>query len=332
MTLSPLTEPADIDAAVQVVWDNIRPGAEPVENTIGYQGGSFRHTVYWYAHLHMWTILSPMLTVNQFWFAFGNQDPNLHRSLSITCEINIPREGFNRRIAGAFARDHQGNIYLTHSGNLRGGRQGVGRTSFVAFYPGDNRETIFWPDNKTTEVIVIGQIYDPQLLGKIKCFVDQADAFKEAATTGQTQKASNAAAPSFTPEFSGVRESYVLETTIAARCDHGPVMSALRAALKSRNLEAFNDMYRDLYLLAPDRTVSFLFEAKTDMTTYSVYTGLGQLMYHSAAQAKLPKRILVLPGTPNSATVDVLSRLGVIVLPYEWREDILTFPTLNDIL
>jgi len=34
----------------------------------------------------------------------------------------------NRTIAGAFASDDEGNIYLVHRGRIGGGKKGIGRT------------------------------------------------------------------------------------------------------------------------------------------------------------------------------------------------------------
>jgi hypothetical protein len=76
----------------------------------------------------------------------------------------------------------------------------------------------------------------------------------------------------------------------------------------------------------------FLFEAKTDVTTSTVYQAIGQLLYHSATQTPPPTLVMVLPAPPDATTSRVLDRLGVKVLVFTWESQQPTFCSLSEIV
>lgn len=100
----------------------------------------------------------PDFTLGRYWCAYGTQDPTESKTLSITCEINPPRSGVNRRCGGLFVRDSRGRIYLAHSGKVGGGGTGVGKTAFTAWYGHGNWQDVEWPDGNTTRMIIIGRV------------------------------------------------------------------------------------------------------------------------------------------------------------------------------
>ena len=63
-----------------------------------------------------------------------------------------------------------------------------------------------------------------------------------------------------------------------------------------------NDVPRDLYVFSFKGRVRMLFEAKTDLSTSSIYGAVGQLMLHAAVEPKEPRLIFVAPGTPKPKT------------------------------
>jgi hypothetical protein len=87
-----------------------------------------------------------------------------------------------------------------------------------------------------------------------------------------------------------------------AECYHGLLIEALAKELEERNLKYGNDRLRDLFVVSAKGKVQILFEAKTDLGTSSVYSAVGQLMLHGAAEKLAPKRILVIPGSPKPKT------------------------------
>ena len=71
----------------------------------------------------------------------------------------------------------------------------------------------------------------------------------------------------------------------------------------------------------PAMAAAVLFEVKTDLTTTSIYKGLGQLMLHGAQTDPPPRRILVVPGGPTSDTRVAFDRLGVRVVSYVQKDE-----------
>jgi hypothetical protein len=85
--------------------------------TMGYQGGHEPIKASWNSKLGIWW--STHKSQNRFWNAFGVEEPKWDQpkaANNVICEINIPYVGVNRRVAGAFLEDDDGQIYLAHSG------------------------------------------------------------------------------------------------------------------------------------------------------------------------------------------------------------------------
>lgn len=84
------------------------------------------------------------------------------------------------------------------------------------------------------------------------------------------------------------------------------------------SLAPHNDQRRDLFL-GPSGAPTHLFEVKTDVTPYSIYTGVGQLMLNGATKSAAPARILVVPGDPVGALNTALGQLKVRIVTYSWN-------------
>jgi hypothetical protein len=108
-------------------------------------------------------------------------DPNSNSSVDITCEINPPKEGIDRRCGGIFLKDMASGFFLAHSGKVGGGRKGIGKASFLAVYSG-SPETIQWPDGVTSEVVVVGKIDSKAFLDNLADYVRAVEAFKASVT------------------------------------------------------------------------------------------------------------------------------------------------------
>lgn len=70
--------------------------------------------------------------------------------------------------------------------------------------------------------------------------------------------------------------------------------------------------------MTEDAKITAIFEIKTDANTQSIYTGVGQLMFHTASDSSISKT-LVLPRTAakDRKWVHTLERLGIALLEYE---------------
>ena len=89
-----------------------------VSTRIGQQGWHRDARVYWIASVGLWAYFDFQSPGKRYWNAFGLGKPN--NAVSITCEINPPVCGINRRFAGAFGR-YGGDLYILHRGNFTGG-------------------------------------------------------------------------------------------------------------------------------------------------------------------------------------------------------------------
>lgn len=137
----------------------------------------------------------------------------------------------------------------------------------------------------------------------------------------------------FRPEFFGQRKSYKLRGQIQSEAMHGKIINALHDALKAKKLgQIRNDQGRDLFVLNSIGRMQFLFEAKTDLSTHSIYEAIGQLFYHSAGFIPSPKRVLVLPGKPSSKTRNVLRKIKISMLRYGWSNKTPRFANLDEVL
>jgi hypothetical protein len=305
-------------AAFRVLQKALKAGAEVHERNLGYQGGAEDHAFWWHPECTppFWAVVTDPEGGNRFWNAFGTrlQDSGSH---SIIVEINPPKEGPNQRMAGAFVRDDAGHIYLAHSGKVGGGKEGIGMSAFLDFWRGADMVDIACPEERTRKMILVAALDSPRCLQQVAHFVHEVAQFKQGGprTVHPTQEEHW-----FTPEFQGPRKGYQTAGVVEASCDHGVVVSALAKALEGqRGFRVGNDRHRDLYLVSPTGHVPILFEVKTDLSTTSLYTGLGQLMLHGAHAEEAPQRVLVVPGDPDATTKAALSRLGVSVLPYTWK-------------
>jgi len=330
MTLLPLTERHEISTAYREMTERLKVSTQAFDRKIGYHSGYNQEKVYWHDDLGFWWLLNRTVAGNRWWCCYGIENPEHQDMLSITVETNSPFEGVNRRIGGLFVKDEAGRVYIAHSGKVGGGRPGIGKEAFWESYGGEQVETVEWPDGRESRTIVISPVDSERLPAHIARFVHEVARFKNAAASGKPAIRRERLRRIFTPEFEGQRRGYTPAGEIEARCDHGTVVRQLYEVLTDDGHEAVNDR-RDLYILAGDE-VTHLFEVKTDLSTTSLYQGVGQLMLHGAAKEPTPKRILVVPVQPDKDTRQALDRLGIGVLVFDWSDGQPVFPHLEDVL
>lgn len=175
--LSLLVGKSEIASAQQLLKDQLftqlpqRDG----EYIIGYQGGNLEVSDL-HADHRIWFISSK--SGDRYWNAFGLADKlNISTSNSITVEINSPFSGENARVAGLFARESDGSIYLLHRGKIGGGRVGVGKQAFLDWSK-QKLTTVRLPNGKTTDAILVGKLESPSLSLDIARFVYAVANFK----------------------------------------------------------------------------------------------------------------------------------------------------------
>jgi hypothetical protein len=293
-------------------------GVQPIQRKLGWQGGGGVFNVYWLNKQGFWCVLEPALTENRYWCAFGVDNPHNTENLTITCEINPPFSGVNRRMAGAFARDSCGGLSIAHSGKVGGGRKGIGQAAFLSLCHCAAAPVTF-ADGITTEMLIVGALTSKKLRAEIAYFIREVERIKPMLVKAADAK-NGAKGDKFAPEFSGKKKAFLVVGQVEAIATHGLVVGALADALEALSLAPHSDQQRDLFL-GPGGAPTHLFEIKTDFTPYSIYTGVGQLMLHGVAKSASPVRVLVIPGTPSGSLGAQVNALKVRMLTYSWEGD-----------
>lgn len=126
---------------------------------------------------------------------------------------------------------------------------------------------------------------------------------------------------SFTPESTGPRTPYTIANPISTTRLHGLIVNALSRQLEQSGYRVINDQARDIAILNSRGIVDTLFEVKTDSSTSSIYTGVGQLVLHSVNDIPEPQRVLVLPAAVNAKLRNALTKIGISILLYTSRGD-----------
>lgn len=241
-------------------------------------------------------------------------------------EINYRRNNPTRNMAGRYLRDGLGNYYLGHSGAIKfdGERpESFNRENLLWASRGGYVTEIAWPNGETEEVLILGRIGSEALWTAILLYVDAVKEIKNMAESGaETPPGQEPVADEYcyTPEAQARRTFHRPAADIEAKCIHRLVIDSLEQAIRARgsSYRVCNDRPRDLFTVSRAGRVTVLFEAKASVTSTDIYTGVGQLMLHGAVGNNVPKRVLVLPGTPKAETATRLERLGITVLEYEY--------------
>lgn len=163
---------------------NLKAALEPrgVRN-IGYPGGNFDAPVYSAGDGKLWVAFGepsssqPRYSNNFGIFKSGKQQ------LSETVEINVAVSG---RSSGFFAEDADtGDIFLIHSGQVGGGRPGIGKSAFLAWSRAKLIEVI--DEKRSRTGIAVAKLGEPGLAGRIWKFVEAVQGFKDEASAGRLE-------------------------------------------------------------------------------------------------------------------------------------------------
>jgi hypothetical protein len=182
--LTAITNRNESRLAFQMLKESFRKCAEEFPNhLIGWQGGSRRHTAYYLPKLGIWAVLEGSLPAtkkgprHRFWNCFGLGNPADQNMLTITVEVNPPHEGENRRVAGVFARDTNGHIYVGHTGKIGGGRVGIGQKAFREYLVDKRWCDIEMPSGRRA-ALILGPLDAPEFPDQIAKFIHEVADFK----------------------------------------------------------------------------------------------------------------------------------------------------------
>ena len=141
---------------------------------LGYKGGGRETMAHFVGSLNFWVAFAD--SGNRYWNALGAGNP-FREGSTIIAEINPPKAGINRRVSGAFVKDDEGRIYLAHRGRVGGGRKGIGKKAFMAWYP--ETTDLVTDGGRRTEMIVIGALDAEKLIENLAAFTNSVAVFKD---------------------------------------------------------------------------------------------------------------------------------------------------------
>lgn len=179
MPLKPITSRNESEKAFALFKEKFTRDAQVFPgHRVGFQGGGHRCDVYWHGRLGVWGLFEPSIAKGRYWICYGLENPVDSPMLTITVETNPPIEGVNRRCAGTFLKDDQGDLYIAHSGRVGGGRKGIGKKAFRIYAQNKTWNEVIWPNGNRSEVMVICRLDLPDLPARTAEFVHQVARFK----------------------------------------------------------------------------------------------------------------------------------------------------------
>jgi hypothetical protein len=286
---------------------------EKIACIVGYQGYSDEQNVFYSKEFNFWFTWSE--SKNRYWNAFGIGKPLKGKNNSIIVEINIPYQGINRNIGGAFALDRKKEVLVLHRGKIGGGRIGIGKELFFENY----RDTpITVSDGEIESDFSLIAVLGGKLLGQqVGNFVSEVNRIKHLSK----DEASHSLSPrdySFIDEKAGKSKIKRSGTTVIERT-HGIVVNSLARLLEAKGYAIGKDSNRDLFIHKRGR-ITKMFEIKRSSSPQSLYTAVGQLIIYSIPiQAKI-ELILVFPEKLKKAVENHLKKLGIEILYYDWND------------
>jgi hypothetical protein len=266
---------------------------------------------------------------SRYWHAFGTGKPSESSHIPITCEINFPIRGIDRRVGGAMAADRYGRIFVVHRGKIGGGQKGIGKALFEDHYRG------VWATMEDgsvdTTVALIGELNSARFVRQITHFVRKVDKVKDLISSRSSQLEITFDELRFREELVGAAYDKV-EHNPQAKCDHGLIVMDMYTALNSHGCKAGNDLTRDLFTVNTKGKVAVIFQVVTDTSTATLNSGTAQLLLSNIDLPERPRLVLAVPDNVDEALESKLRKLGVDILVYEWQGNNAVFPKLANIV
>ncbi|MCW4470194.1 hypothetical protein OGH69_14545 [Flavobacterium sp. MFBS3-15] len=293
---------------------------------VGFPAGSFRDNIHYSSDLQIWTSFHE--EDNRFWNGFGVGKPVSEKGISLVGEINFPFKGINRRIAGVFAEDENGEILILHRGKIGGGTKGVGKKLFFRKHNGEFITA--WDGGRKTEFALVGELESEFFIEQIADFIHSINRIKKGTPIEYSNTFSELKNFKYSDEKYGVSITESNEPKIINRI-HGIVVNALAAELVKLKYSIGKDRNRDLFIHSKNK-ITHLFEIKTTISTQCLYSALGQLLIYSLP---IKNRLKLFAVLPNKLSEDVELRFnesGINILYYKWENKKVVFPNLKSIL
>jgi hypothetical protein len=312
-----LTDEAAIGGSYRRFLRSLKPSLdERIAVELSHPGASFRARIAWSNRLGIWIYTKK--TDGKYWNAFGVGRPRAKTNVPMTCEVNFPLRGIDRRIGGAFAKDGSGRVFVLHRGKLGGGRRGVGKSLFEERFRG----TWAFADDGGVETAaaVIGCLSSPSFARQMAQFVRKVVRLKESAAPPDPQMELGLGEIRFREEEYGEREP-ACETDLAASCERSLIVRDLADALIKQGYGAANDDRWDLSAVDVRGEIRAAFAVADTASPADIRTAVGRLLLGGAGARPAPGQYLVLPaGTPGELQ-ERLRLLNIEILHFHRQDD-----------
>lgn len=296
---------------------------ELVDCWVGYPSGSFADRVRYSPKFDIW--ISEREYPNRFWNGFGVGHPIPGKNNSLNGEINFPYEGINKHIAGVFASDEDGNIFVLHRGRIGGGKPGIGKRYFTDNFRGvfinaieEDHETVF---------CLIGELDSHIFSEQVANFIREIYRIKRLQKGEAASDFSTLSDYSYTDEHSGQSVTENNEPRVINRT-HGIIVNALARELENMGYKVANDRNRDLFIHHQGR-ISALFEIKTSSSTQCLYSAIGQLLLYSIPIGSDIPLFAVLPQKLKKSVENRFAALGISIIYFDRQEGEINFTKLD---
>jgi hypothetical protein len=298
---------------------------------ITYPSGHHRGTVYFESsHGNSVRAWSPQEGDVKLCNFILSGDPQSTDWIEISVQINFPAGEYDRRKAGAFITDENGDVFIGHRGKLTKGHAGLEKEKVFREFASRTIEAT--DREKTSKLILISALDDPDLADRLWTFGvearEVATRLAEAEYDPSTIDDADAPPTSSSPmlKLRAYFDEYAGESNRKGHgggtrtVEHGDIVKALEAQLretgKSQKAHAI-----DLAIVKEDENRVDLYEVKTSARTSDIYTGVGQLLIHGEcinSRLKMPvHRFLVLPANPNEEhRQHIGNKVGISVVLY----------------
>lgn len=77
MTLLPVTDRREIEAAYGAMTKRLQAGTQVFDRKIGFHGGYNQEKVYWHDALDFWWLLNRTVAGNRWWCCYGTENPSI---------------------------------------------------------------------------------------------------------------------------------------------------------------------------------------------------------------------------------------------------------------
>jgi hypothetical protein len=303
-------DPKRIDRAIKRLHGALQ-GVPARGVRLTWRGGELRTTIHWARDDNFWWAVEPRHERDALVLGHAPDPPN--RRESITCEINLPRAGADRKVAGIIAEDKSGALYLAHSGRMGGARPGQSKEGFREFLSDGVWRPVRWPDGEETEALIVAPLDNPRLTRLLGRFVDAVRRFK----------AGGDAAP-----YTALCVDASSRSSAAAACDRALVDTALYEELAKRGLFGGTADLFSLGSAGPKPLFALIAAGEPEEVALAV----GSLSLAAARQGKRVRPILIAPAELAEQEGGTLESLPFACVRYHWRGARAVFDGLDDAL